>query len=330
MYFRPAEWRKDKTIWLAWPYAKNLWGEDLAPAQSEFIELISALKNEHLVIIFPSTNELSAACARFDSDANISCKVVPYGDIWLRDTLPIFVKDEHGKTTAVLPTFNGWGKKYLFDDDMDLSNRVADLLLVPKVSSSMVFEGGAIECDGAGTLLTTEQCLLNANRNPHLSKKTIEEEFKRLFAAEKIIWLKDGLKNDHTDGHIDTIARFIGPQRIAIMVPTKKTDPNHDVLVAIKETLSKEVDAHENPLELIEIPSPGAILNRYGDLMPASYLNFIVGDETLVVPLYGSAHDEDALRILRDAVSLDVIGVSAKSILTGGGAFHCISQEFYR
>lgn len=326
MYFRPAEWQKGKIIWLAWPYDRALWQEDLGPAQKEFIALVNSLKNEQLVILFPNHQELNQAS--LDLQGNISFKVMPYGDIWLRDTMPIFVKDERGQTAAVLPTFNGWGKKYLFADDESLSARVSEFLMMQKVTTSLIFEGGSIECDGAGTMLTTEQCLLNKNRS-NLDKKAIEKEFAHLFGAKKVIWLKEGLINDHTDGHIDTIARFLGPNKIAIMVP-KKGDPNYEILLNIKKTLEKETDALGRKFELVEVPSPGAILNRHQELMPASYLNFLMGDEVMVVPTYESPEDEEAVHILSDAVKLDVVGLKAKSILSGGGAFHCISQEYYR
>jgi agmatine deiminase len=330
MYTRPAEWRKDKVIWLAWPFDQALWGEDLAGAQKEFIALVSALKNEHVVVLCPNSEELKLLSAHIDEHDNLSLKIVPYGDIWLRDTLPIFVKDERGRTVAMIPKFNGWGKKYLFNNDEDLSTRVADLLLCPKIYSRVVFEGGAIESDGAGTFLTTEQCLLNINRNPSLNKKAIEEDWQAHLGAQKVIWLKEGLKNDHTDGHIDTLVRFIGPQKITIMHPNFKDEPNYTVLRAIKEQLSKETDAYDHHFELVELPSPGIVLNRHGDLMPASFLNFIIGDHTAIIPLYGTSYDNEAVKILSSALRLKVVGLSAKAILTGGGAFHCISQEYYR
>lgn len=330
MHHRPAEWRKNKTIWLAWPFDESLWAEDLPGAQQEFVALTKALVNEQLVIIFPNLEELNKASVQMGERSNLALKVIPYGDIWLRDTLPLFVKDEQGQTKAVLPTFNGWGGKYLFDDDADLSTRVADVLLVQKIYTPLVFEGGAVESDGAGTFLTTEQCLLNHNRNPNLSREAIDDMLRENLGAKKVIWIREGLRNDHTDGHIDTIARFVSPQHIAIMVPTSKDDPNYDVLLAIKNQLEHETDAHGNRFQLIEIPSPGAIKNRQGKIMPASYLNFIMGDETFVVPLYGSPQDEEAVRIFSKHTALSVVGLPAINILTGGGAFHCISQEYYR
>lgn len=331
MYFRPAEWRKQKTIWLGWPWDDGLWGDDLVLAQREFLQLLEALKLEDVVVLVPHSEEREKLMRRLPARARVTVVEMPFGDIWLRDTFPIFVRDEQQKIASVRPIFNGWGKKYQFAHDLDLSARAVQFLNVPSITSSLHFEGGAIECDGNGCMLTTEQCLLNDNRNPGISKAQIEEEFARCFGVKKVIWLKEGLKNDHTDGHIDTIARFIAPRTIAIMVPSTQNDPNYDVLMAIKAQLEKATDADGCAFKLVEIPSPGRVVNREGALLPASYLNFIIGDETFVVPLYGSPYDQDALDKFRAAVTdMKVVGAMAKAILTGGGAFHCISQEFYR
>lgn len=328
MYVRPPEWRKNKEIWLAWPFDEKLWAEDLTKAQEEVTALCEAMKEEDLVLLFPDDEELKRHQARF-RQKNISFKLISYADIWIRDTFPIMVLSEQEKA-LIKPTFNGWGHKYLFKDDADLSTRVIESFSYTSKKSSLVFEGGAIECDGAGTLLTTEQCLLNKNRNPHLNKDEIEQELKRLFGIKKVIWLKEGLINDHTDGHIDTIARFVGPNTVAIMVPNSKDDPNYQTLMAIKKNLEHETDANGNRLELLEVPSCGAVKNDCGDLMPASFLNFIIGDHVLATPIYNTPYDEKALRVLEAYSSLIVKGVRAKAILSGGGAFHCMSQEFYR
>lgn len=326
MYVRPAEWTSPKEIWLAWPYDASLWCHYLPDAQAEFLALVKALSKEKITTVVP--NEQQYAVLKPLLNSQVECKIIPFGDIWFRDTLPMCVKDEHGASSLVLAHFNGWGEKYLFDDDRDLNQRVALHRQQKSRSSKLIFEGGAIECDGVGTMLTTEQCLLNPNRNPGLSKAEIEAEFSRLFGIKKVIWLKEGLMNDHTDGHIDTIARFIAPATVAIMVPAAN-DPNAQVMLEIKKCLELDSDALGRPLKLLEIPSPGAILNDDGQLMPASYLNFIIGDTTLVVPTYGSPYDNEAVKIFKDFSDLDVIGVSARSILSGGGAFHCMSQEFY-
>lgn len=329
MYHRPAEWQKGKIIWLAWPYDKSLWRENLVGAQAEFIALVHALSDEDLVILVPDQKEVDHLYQRMHVKDRHRLKTMAYGDIWLRDTLPIYVEDQSSKMALVIPRFNGWGNKYLFKDDLDLSARVADELGGTKVISSVVFEGGAIEANGQGIMLTTEQCLLNANRNPHLNKGDIERELIRCFGAKKIIWLRDGLKNDHTDGHVDTIARFITPQKIAVMNPRSKDDPNYQVLLSIIDQLKRATDEKGDPFELIELPSCGEVTDRSGTVMPASFVNFLIGDNSVVVPNYGTAYDDEAVAILSEHFSQRVVGVNARSILTGGGAFHCISQEFF-
>lgn len=329
MYIRPAEWQKNKTIYMAWPYDENLWGADLKECQKEFVALIMALKQERLVVLCPDEEQWHKLASLIGPCSTISFMVCAYADIWLRDIMPIAVRSQQNHTASVIPVFNGWGQKYLFAKDKDLAHRIALGWGDEILSSSLVFEGGAIECNGQGTLLTTEQCLLNKNRNPLITKQAIEKEFLTLFGAKKVIWLKEGLKNDHTDGHIDTLARFIAPNKIAIMTPTQKDDPNFDVLTTIKEQLLLETDAYGHHFELVELPSVGRVVNSHGDILPASFLNFIIGDHTMAVPIYDTAYDDRAVDVLKKAVDLKVVGLRAQAILTGGGAFHCISQEYF-
>lgn len=329
MYYRPPEWHQSSTLWLAWPYDAELWLENLKPAQREFLALVEALKDQKLVVIFPNSHVLKTYEKLFVNFNHVSLKVINYADIWLRDTLPIMVKDAHDKMFLVIPKFNGWGQKYIFEADKDLSTRVAHELGAPMLTTELVFEGGALEFDGEGTLLTTEHCLLNTNRNPGWTKEQVEAELTRLFGLKKIIWLKFGLKNDHTDSHIDTIARFIAPGKVAIMVPQGQDDPNYKVLLDIKEQLGTERDAQNREISLVELPSAGSVLNLDGEPMPASYLNFIIGNEKIIVPTYGTPWDDKACEIIQENTSLEVIGLSARAILSGGGAFHCISQEYF-
>ncbi|HXW60572.1 MAG TPA: agmatine deiminase family protein, partial [Myxococcota bacterium] len=187
MLTRPPEWQKNKEIWLAWPFDQELWQENLPLAQREFLALVEAFEPERLVLLFPNEEELSSHKNRF-SPKNLSFRIMRYADIWIRDTFPIAVL-ESGLKKLVLPVFNGWGRKYLFKDDQDLSARTQASFNWPAIKTKLIFEGGAIECDGAGTLLTTEQCLLNNNRNPQWNKPAVEDELKRLFGAHKVIWL---------------------------------------------------------------------------------------------------------------------------------------------
>jgi agmatine deiminase len=327
MLRRMADWEHKKSIWLAWPFDPNLWGDELIPCQQEFLHLIKALNQEELHLLFPHAQELK----KIDLSGllHVTPLLCPYSDIWLRDTMPIMVNDNNGPV-IVIPRFNGWGQKYELKDDTDLSKRVAQILHLPILLSNLVLEGGALDFDGQGTLLTTEQCLLNPNRNPNISKKDIEQELLRLFGVKKIIWLKRGLHHDHTDGHVDNIARFIAPHTVAILVPHDKQDPNFDVLMEVKSILRHETDANNCAINLLEIPSPGVVLDHFGNPMPASYLNFLRGDFIMAVPLFGSKYDEEALAIFKKNVALKVVGLMAKSLLHGGGSFHCIAQEFFR
>jgi agmatine deiminase len=328
MYRRLAEWNKAKTIWLAWPSNARLWQENLAAAQQEFINLVSALGNQKLVIVFSNQQELDAHKEKFNSN-NINLKILAFGDIWFRDTLPIIVKNEANESVGIIPKFNGWGQKYLFSDDQSLSMRVARELGIPTVSTELVFEGGALEMDGEATMLTTEQCLLNPNRNPGWSKAHVEAELGRLFGVTKIIWLKEGLINDHTDGHIDTIVRFIAPAKVVIMRAKNPDDPNYKILENIYEKLKQSDDARKRKFEIIELPSPGEIFNTENELMPASYVNFIISNDKIIMPTYNSLFDQEALDILSAHTDVPVVGRSARAILSGGGAFHCISQEYF-
>lgn len=331
MYKRLAEWANKKIIILAWPFDETLWGKGLKPAQREFLALVEALELEKLLVLVPNAKEEGLFLQSMNLKPSLSTLIVPYADIWLRDTLFIVVKNEDLNNVALIPKFNGWGNKYLLKNDETLAYRLASHLDIDAILSDIVFEGGAIECDGLGTMLSTESCLLNKNRNPLLIKKDIEDEFYKLLGIKKIIWLNACLKNDHTDGHVDTLARFLAPSKVAIMIPKSESDHNYKELYAIREQLIDERDVLGKNLELIEIPSPGPIRNSKLEIMPASYLNFLRGDNTIIVPLYGSKHDDEALSIFKRHFESEknVIGLSAKAILNGGGAFHCISQELW-
>jgi len=248
-----------------------------------------------------------------------------YGDIWLRDTAPIFTY-AHGTTTACVFKFNGWGGKYILEGDAELGKNIALAARRPSRVFPFVLEGGSVEVDGIGTCLTTEQCLLNPNRGGK-SKDEIEKDLKDSLGIEKVLWLREGLKNDHTDGHIDTLARFLAPGIVGCMSP-EKGDPNYDVLVEIKKTLLGMTDAQGRKLQVLDIPSPGRVLGEEDGLMPASYMNFYISNRTVVVPTYKSTQDEKAVKMIRDFYAeKKTVGLSAYAILHGGGAFHCITQQ---
>ena len=337
---QPAEWDAHESVWLAWPSHAELWGEDaLMDAQAEFAALCEAIadpdddgipRGERLEILCRTeaderlaTWKLKALGARFHRAL--------YGDIWCRDSLPIFVKDAAAARAAATFRFNGWGDKYDLPGDRALAGVVAGLSGLTRVSHDFVLEGGAVEPDGEGTILTTRQCLLNPNRNPSMSASEIERAVADALGGEKVLWIDEGLSNDHTDGHIDTIARFVAPGRVVCMAPSGEDDPNRDVLEAIAAQLAAMTDARGRKLDVVRIPSPGRVLDEDGEVMPASFVNFYIANTTVVVPTYGTPFDEAAVEALAPLFpGRDVVGRSARTILEGGGAFHCITQQLPR
>ena len=220
--------------------------------------------------------------------------------------------------------FNGWGGKYVLDHDAEVAERIAGIAGGPAFTMPFVLEGGAIDVDGAGNLLTTRQCLLNPNRNGRVDEPTVEGWLRDALggAATNVLWLDDGLLNDHTDGHVDTIVRFVRPGVVVAMEPRAGDDPNRAALGA----LVRRCD--HLGLEVVRLPSPGRILDDEGRVMPASYVNFYVANACVVVPTYGAPGDDEAVeRIGALFPGRRAVGVDARAILTGGGAFHCITQQ---
>jgi agmatine deiminase len=252
---------------------------------------------------------------------------IPFGDIWLRDIAPIFVQ-EHGQTLTACFAFNGWGGKYVLDHDAEVATAIASAVGLETRRCDWVLEGGSIEVDGEGTCLTTRQCLLNPNRNPHLSQLDIEAYLLRDLGIQTVLWLHEGLRNDHTDGHIDTLARFVAPGVVLCMEARAPKDPNQVVLAQIAKDLKNFTDVQGRSLKVVQLPSPGLILDEEGEVMPASYVNFYIGNRVVVVPTYGTPWDAEAVETIGQFFpERRTVGLSARAILAGGGAFHCITQQ---
>lgn len=248
--------------------------------------------------------------------------VEPFGDIWFRDTGPI-VLGSGNRRRAKGFRFNGWGGKYDLAGDDTIAERLAANASLAHSRSDWILEGGAIDQDGTGRVVTTEQCLLNPNRNPEMSKQDVERALARDLGLDNVIWLGDGLLNDHTDGHVDNLARFVAPGRIALPAPTAD-DPNDAVY---RDAEGRLRDAG---LEIVTLPSPG-LVERDREIVPASYMNFYIGNATVVVPQYGAPNDGAAVDSIQALFpGRRAIGLRADHILTGGGSFHCISQQIPR
>jgi agmatine deiminase len=217
--------------------------------------------------------------------------------------------------------FNGWGGKYQLEGDDTLGPRLAHGLGVEAERFDWVLEGGAIDVDGTGLAVTTEQCLLNPNRNPGMSREEVEARLRDQLGIQRLLWLGEGLLNDHTDGHVDNLARFVGEGRLALPVPAGAEDPNYEVY----EDARRRAEAFG--LEIAPIPSPGRV-ERDGEIVPASYMNFYIGNAAVVVPLYGAPNDQAAVAAVQALFpQRQAVGLQADHVLTGGGSFHCISQQ---
>ena len=323
----PAEWSPHRAFWLGFPSHAELWQDDLRPAQDEVAALARALATtggEHVRLMVDG--EAAERVAR-DKLADLAAvEIVPgrFGDIWLRDTGPIFFT----ASAAAAFRFNGWGGKYVLDNDDAVAAQIASHAAAALAHHDFILEGGALEHDGAGTIITTRQCLLNANRNPGWTAITAERALKQSLGAKAVLWLDDGLVNDHTDGHVDNLARFVSPGVVACPIAHGADDPNATLYDQIAGDLAQMIDADGRPLSVARIPSPGRLLSEDGEIVPASHMNFIIANRAVVIPTYGGSAGEAALAALRplfpDRV---VIGLAANALLTGGGSFHCISQQ---
>ena len=325
----PAEWAPQKAIWTAWPADPAEWNDDLEPPRRDVAALVRALSPTNAVRVLACGEEAEASARAALGD---TAEVVPmrYGDIWLRDTGPIFAHAPDGRLALRFAT-NSWGGKYELPDDATVGDGVAAAAGTAVRRFDFVLEGGAVDHDGEGTILTTRQTLLNPNRNGW-SREAAEAALRQAFAARKIIWIDEGLKNDHTDGHVDNIARFVAPGRVVCQAPTGPDDPNAATLDAIAATLEAATDAAGRKLDVVRIPGVGLYRNPAGEVSPASHMNFVIANGVVVVPVYGTATEGAALEALQAVFpGRKVIGVPSRGLLgygtAGGGSFHCITQQ---
>ena len=319
---QPAEWTPHDAVWIGFPSHLELWEDDLAPARAEVVAFARAVhadgRGERVILV--AADETSALEARRLAGDAAEVQVQPFGDIWLRDTGAIITTGPEGRRAARFG-FNWWGGKYHLPGDEGVGGRLAEAAGFEVDTHDWVLEGGAIDVDGTGIAVTTEQCLLNPNRNPGLLRTDIENGLHRGLGIDKVLWLGDGLANDHTDGHVDNLARFVGPGKLALPEPAGEDDPNAEVY----RDAAKRARAFG--VEVVLVPSPG-LVEVEEEAIPASYMNFYIGNATVVVPQYGVPNDDTAVAAIGALFPGRVaIGHRADHILTGGGSFHCISQQ---
>lgn len=318
--FLPPEWAPQSALWVGWPRLAEEWGGDLTAARSEIAAFIRTAARFLPVKIACGSREASAS-ARLATGGAGEVAEIPTGDIWLRDTGPIVTGNGAGREAQIF-RFNGWGGKYLMDGDTETAGAVAEKEGLPVRRHGFVLEGGGIDVDGEGSLLTTRQCLLNPNRNPQFSQAEIEESLEAALGVDEIIWLGDGLMNDHTDGHVDNIARFIGPGHVLCQHPADAKDPNAETLQEIERTLVS------HGLMVTSVPSPGLVHFGDGVPVPASHMNFTITNRAVLVPVYEDRFSAVALSEMKALFpGREVIGLPARAILAGGGSFHCMTRE---
>lgn len=321
MFRQPPEWAPHEAVWIGFPSHAELWEDDLEPAREEVAAFARAVqaegKGEEVRLVAADAASAEAARRLAPLATVIEQK---FGDIWLRDTGPLIVGGEGGRAARSF-RFNGWGGKYELEGDNTIGPRLAGTIGLEAERHDWVLEGGAIDVDGTGLAVTTEQCLLNPNRNPGMTREQVEARLRETLAIDRLLWLGNGLQADHTDGHVDNLARFLREGVLAVPVPESSADPNG---AAYGDARYR---AEAFGLEVTPLPSPGRVEQK-GEIVAASYMNFYIGNAAVVVPLYGAANDEAAVELVQ-ALFPDrkAVGLRADHVLTGGGSFHCISQQ---
>ncbi len=334
-YSMPAEWAPHQATWLSWPHKRDSWPGNFEPVEPVMVQFVAALATHELVRI----NVLDARHERHvaallegkASAENVRFHRFPTNDAWCRDHGAIFVTRpgrEAPEGLALDFRFNAWGGKYPpFDLDDAIPPLMASALGIGCLPVDMVLEGGSIDVNGAGALLTTEQCLLHPNRNPSLERAAIEQRLRDTLGIDQVIWLGEGIAGDDTDGHVDDLTRFVSEDTVVTVVERDAGDDNHEALAANRERLASVRLAGGRRLRVLEMQMPAPVLYR-GDRLPASYANFYIGNRTVVMPVFDDPADEPARRILAEAFpDRNIVAIDCTDLVLGLGTFHCLSQQ---
>ncbi len=319
----PAEWVPHEAVWIGFPHLAEEWSGAIDEGRREVAAFANAVHDDgrgeevRLVVNDERQAEIAAKLA----DSGVKILVQPLGDIWLRDTGPIIVGTGAARRACNF-RFNWWGEKFVMPGDQEVGAALAQTSGLPIDDQDWVLEGGGIDVDGTGLCVTTEECLLNPNRNPTLTRDDIAVRLHQSLGIDRLLWLGKGLVGDHTDGHVDNLARFVGEGRLALPVAAGDDDPNAHIYADARART-----AAFGGVEIIDLPSPGRV-EVNGEIAAASYMNFYIGNSVVVVPTYGVANDQAAVDALA-ALFPDrrAVGVPARGIIVGGGSFHCSSQQ---
>jgi len=333
-FYFPAEWMPQQAMWLSWPHKEASWPGKIDTIYRPYAEFVKAVATGQLVRINVkdqamqdfATEQLELVGAELNQ---VEFFHFPTNDAWCRDHGPAFLVHKEKKEKAIIDWgYNAWGDKYPpYDLDDIIPTQIAKHFDLKLFTPNIVMEGGSVEFNGAGTVLTTTACLLNKNRNPHLSKEQIEQYLKEYYGQEQVLWLHDGIIGDDTDGHIDDITRFVNEDTVLTVVEDNKEDANYKLLQENLEVLHRFKLADGRPLKVIELPMPSPVMFD-GERLPASYANFYIANKVVVVPVFNDVNDEKALAIIQKCFpDREVIGINSVDIIWGLGSFHCLSQQ---
>ncbi len=329
----PPEWARHAATWTSWPFDDDLWEGHLDGVRNDMAGLIATVARYEPVVVNVGDAAIEADARRhLDAagapPAHVRFHRLALDDIWFRDNGPIFVVDDGDRVALTDWDFNGWGEKYPYETDRRAPEAVAGTLSMLRFAFPWVMEGGALEVNGAGVCLTTAQCLRNPNRNAELSPTELERLLAAGLGVREVVWLGDGLEGDHTDGHVDTITRFADDRTIVTSVCDDPDDANFEPLRRNLDVLRDLRTASGTPYRVVELPLPREARHLGARRLPLTYANFYVGNGFVAVPQYGDPHDAQALDILRPLFpGRDVLGLPAAALISGGGAFHCITQQ---
>lgn len=333
-YRFPAEWEKHEATWLTWPYLDDSFPGKLDKIYSPYLQFIKQIAlAEKVRINVPDESYITTIknlLAEYSiKDNNVELFLNPSNDVWCRDHGPAFIvhPDNPKKKAVVNWEFNAWGNKYPFDLDNQIPVKIAAHFNFDIYQPGIIMEGGSIDVNGIGDLLTTKSCLLNKNRNPHLTQQQIEQYLCNFYCADHVLWLSEGIAGDDTDGHIDDVARFVNNDTVVTMIETNKNDINFKPLKDNLERLKKMRLSNGKQINIIEIPMPMEIYYN-SQRMPASYANFYFSNSAVIVPTFQCKNDDTALKILSEVIKdRPVIGIDSIDIIKGYGSFHCLSQQ---
>ncbi|MEX2534397.1 MAG: agmatine deiminase family protein [Trueperaceae bacterium] len=330
----PPEWERHEATWVSWPFDNVLWEGYLEPVRANVTDLVATIARFEPVWLNVRDEESEADArdrlAEAGADmARLRFHRVPLNDAWFRDNGPLFVRNEAGEVALTDWIFNAWGEKYEpWEDDDTAPLSVACTLGMRRFEVPVVLEGGALELNSKGVCLTTRSCLLSQHRNPEMTQNEYEHLLHDQLGVKHVCWLEGGMVDDHTDGHIDTIIRFADDRTVLCAVEEDENDANYATLHRNFQLLQNMRDHEGEPFEIVELPMPAKKPRLDGKRLPLTYANFYIGNGFVAVPTYEDENDERALEIIRRCFpGREVIGLDAQGLITGGGAFHCITQQ---